>query len=84
METRKHVKSAVTYRMIAEALFDNYESIYDIHRDILMQLPFLLVSLSLGQGKLTSGMLASTTPPFIFYFFWLEEREGSWINSLNV
>ncbi len=33
MSAKEHVKSAVTYRMIAEALFDNYESIYDIHRD---------------------------------------------------
>ena len=33
MSANQQIKSAVTYRMIAEALFDNYESIYDIHVD---------------------------------------------------
>ncbi len=31
MDTKTARDSAVTYKMIAEALFDNYESIYDIH-----------------------------------------------------
>ena len=33
MAVKGHVKSAVTYKMIAEALFENYESIYDIHME---------------------------------------------------
>ena len=35
MAVKGEVKSAVTYKMIAEALFENYESIYDINLETL-------------------------------------------------